>query len=97
MEMLMTADEPTTVLKHLRREPSPDMLPALYWAVAAHAARLYVLSELPEEIVEDLFATPLQSAAQVQRLIDTSGSCLFIEDAHRALAVVKEGAAVAAQ
>lgn len=97
MEMLLTADEPTTVLKHLRREPSPETLPALQWAVAADAARLYVLSKMPDETVEDLFATPLQSAVQVQRLIDTSGRCLFVEDAHRALAVVEEGAAVSAR
>ncbi len=95
-ELLRNIDEPERVLKHFRREPTLEMLPALQWATAAGRARLYVLSGLPDEGVEELFATPLQHAAQVQKLLDNSGSCVFLEDAHRALAVVEEGAALAA-
>ena len=93
-ELLRNADEPEQVLKHLRRQQTLEMLPAMQWATAASRARLYVLSGLPDDVVEELFATPLQHAGQVQRLVDDSASCLFIEDAHRALAVIEEGAAL---
>jgi nickel-dependent lactate racemase len=93
-ELLRNAEEPEHVLKHLRRQQTLEMLPALQWATAASRARLYVLSGLPDERVEELFATPLQHAGQVQRLVDDSGSYLFLEDAHRALAVIEEGAAL---
>jgi nickel-dependent lactate racemase len=91
-ELLLNTDEPEDVVKLLRRQPTLEMRPALQWATAASAARLYVLSALPDETVEELFATPLQRAGQVQRLLDSSGSYLFVEDAHRALAVIEEGA-----
>jgi nickel-dependent lactate racemase len=96
-ELLMNTDEPEQVLKHLRREQSLDMLPALQWATAASQARLYVLGDLPPETVEELFGTPLEHAGQVQRLLDSSGSYLFLEDAHRTLAVIEEPAALEPQ
>jgi nickel-dependent lactate racemase len=93
-ELLRNADEPEQVLKHLRRQQTLEMLPALQWATAATRARLYILSGLPDDTVEELFATPLQHAGQVQRLLDDSGSYLFLEDAHRTLAVLEEQAAL---
>jgi hypothetical protein len=66
------------------------LLPALQWARAAEKVHLYVLSGLDDETIEDLGATPLQSAAQAQRLLDAGGSVLFLDDAHRALAVAEE-------
>jgi nickel-dependent lactate racemase len=93
-DALRNNDEPEQVVKHVRRQPTPELLPALQWADAASRARLYVLSGLANETVEELFATPLQQAGQVQRLLDDSRSCLFVEDAHRALAVVEDAAAL---
>ena len=93
-ELVLNTDEPEQVLRHLRQETSLDMLPALQWATAASQARLYILSDLPSDTVEELFATRLEQASQVQRLLDNSGSYLFLEDAQRALAVIEEGAAV---
>jgi hypothetical protein len=43
---------------------------------------------LPEETVEELFATPLHDARQLQRLLDSCDSCLFLPDAHKMLALV---------
>jgi hypothetical protein len=61
------------------------------WANATAAARVYLLSGLPGETVEELSATPLENAGQVQRLIDAGGPCLFLGDAHKALAVLPGG------
>jgi nickel-dependent lactate racemase len=96
-DLVRNTDEPEQVLKHLRREQALEMLPALQWATAASRARLYVLSELPPETVEELFATPLENAGQVQRLLENSGSYLFLEDAHRTLALIEEPAVLETQ
>ena len=66
------------------------MSAALAWAEAASRARLYLLSEWEADRVEDLFATPLQNAAQAQRLIDAGGTCLVLNDAHKTMAVVAD-------
>jgi hypothetical protein len=88
-ELLRREDDPRSVLEGLLREPSLELLPALQWVRAAAQARLFLLSELPDETVEELFATPLSHGAQVQRLLDAAGSCLVIDDAHKALVVVE--------
>lgn len=67
-----------------------DLIPALRWARAAGHARIYLLSDLEDDAVEDLFATPLHKGGEVQRLLDAGGSCLFLQDAHKALTVLEE-------
>jgi hypothetical protein len=51
---------------------------------------LTLIGSSPDDSVEELFATPLHTAREVQRLIDAGGTCLFLPDAHRILAVVAE-------
>jgi hypothetical protein len=88
-DLLREAEADRAVLQRLRRRPAPELVPALRWAGAASQARIYLLSGLPDETAEELSATPLEHAGQVQRLIDAGGSCLFLEDAHKTLAVVE--------
>ena len=88
--MLLEADEAQTVLEHLNEQPTLRQLPAWRWAGAANRAHLFLLSGFDDQTVEDLFATPLQSGAGVQRLLDAGGTCLFLEDAHKARAVVRD-------
>jgi hypothetical protein len=57
----------------------------LQWLEAARHASLYLLSDLPGEFVEEMFATPLQQARQVQRLLDAGGSTLILDEADRML------------
>jgi hypothetical protein len=64
--------------------------PEHQWADAAAHAHIYLLSPLPAETVEELFATPLESADQVARLIRGDGPVLLIPDAHKALVEVAE-------
>ncbi len=89
-EILCQADSPDTGLALLRRESPADVRAAFQWATAVQKASLYLLSKLPDETAEDLFATPLQNVRQVQRLLGTDGSCLVIEDADRTMATVAE-------
>jgi nickel-dependent lactate racemase len=86
MTLLRQAGDPQEALKLLRTIPPRDMAAAYLWANAAQRASLYLLSELPGETAEDLFATPLETVGQVQRLLDSPGSRLFLSDAHKTLA-----------
>jgi hypothetical protein len=85
---LLGVDEPRRALERLGPKLTRELLPALQWARAAEHARLYLLSGLDDETAEDLGGTPLQRAEQAQRLLDAGGSVLFLDDAHKALAVV---------
>jgi nickel-dependent lactate racemase len=84
-DVLLGADDPERAFTALSKQPSIDIFPALQWADAARRARIYLLSALGDEMTENLFATPLSDAAQVQRLVDAAPTCLFVDDAHKAL------------
>jgi hypothetical protein len=88
VDLLRSADDPDSVLQHLRGKHTVELVPVLQWAGAGRQANLNVLSRLPEETVEELFATPLHQAREVQRLLDAGGSCLFLQDAHKMLATI---------
>jgi hypothetical protein len=88
-KLLTRAEEPAQALAMLRKDPPADPAAALEWAGAAKQARIYLLSRLPGETAEQLYATPVEQAGQVQRLLGDRGSFLFLEDAHKTRAVVK--------
>lgn len=89
VDTLRSADDPQEVLRRLRDKQTVDLAPILQWASAASRANINLLSALADETVEELFATPLHDAREVQRLIDAGGSCIFLPDAHKMLAVVE--------
>ncbi|MFL5242151.1 MAG: lactate racemase domain-containing protein [Gemmataceae bacterium] len=88
-ELMRQAEDPQQALALLKQNKPPDMSAAYQWLLAAQQARIYLLSGLPGETAEELFTVPLESAAQVQRLIGPSDKVLFLEDAHKMLALVK--------
>jgi hypothetical protein len=57
-------------------------LAALQWALAANNHPIFVRSSWPDGTVEDLFASPLQSASEVQKLIVRANRVVVLEDAH---------------
>jgi nickel-dependent lactate racemase len=87
-DVLRGHDDPPSAVRALQRKPQLGMGPALQWAHSAEHARLSVLSGLPGETIEELFATPLSDVGQVQRLIAAGGACLFLDDTHKMLALV---------
>jgi nickel-dependent lactate racemase len=89
VDLMRQLEDPEKALVALRRETPLDLVAAVQWVSAAQRAHLYVLSDLPTETVEELFATPLENAEQVQRLISGPGTYLFLPDAHKSLAVVR--------
>ena len=89
MELLRQADEPESALHRLHEAKPVDPAAAFQWASAADHARLYLVSGMKPEIVEEMFATPICSVEEVQRLIDGASSCLILPDAHKSLVVVE--------
>ncbi|MBY0522150.1 MAG: lactate racemase domain-containing protein [Gemmataceae bacterium] len=88
--LLRQTEDPGQALELLEKEPPLDRAAAVQWASAAQKARIYLLSGLPTETAEELYATPLERAEQVQRLLGRDGSVLLLPDAHHSLAVIAE-------
>jgi nickel-dependent lactate racemase len=88
-EMLRQSEDPRQALQLLDEKKPSDLAAAFQWAHAAQRARIYLLSGLDAETVEDLFAVPLENPAQVQRLLDGEGTCALLADAEKTLAVVR--------
>jgi nickel-dependent lactate racemase len=87
-DVLRGADNPGEAAARLGPDPDLEQLSVARWAEAAEHARLTLLSELDAETVEELSATPLERAEQTQRLLDAGGTCLFLDDAHKARAIL---------
>jgi nickel-dependent lactate racemase len=88
--LLRRAEDPGQALEVLRQQKPADMAAAYQWASAAQKASIYLLSGIPSETAEELFAIPLEHAGQVQRLLSDTASCLLLPDAHKTLAVLDE-------
>ena len=86
-DRLRGADEPADAAKEVRGEPGGAA--AYLWAAAARRARLFVAAGWPDDLTEELFATPLGSAAEVQRLIDAAERVLVVPDADKTMIDVR--------
>jgi nickel-dependent lactate racemase len=82
-ELLRQRDEPAAALQLISKEHPADFAASFMWASAACAARLYLLSGLPSDVAEELFVTPLEHAAEVQKLVAGNVSCVFLPDANK--------------
>jgi nickel-dependent lactate racemase len=77
--------------KRLHKQNPVDVAAAYQWAQALSRARLYLLSRLDEEQVEDAGAAHIAAAEEVSRLIERSESCVLIEGAQFAAPTAVEG------
>jgi nickel-dependent lactate racemase len=82
-QLLRSLDGPEEAKKLLANEKPQDWAAAALWALAARRASLFLASGYPDNVAEELFATPIARESEVQRLIDTGGSVLLIPDAHK--------------
>jgi nickel-dependent lactate racemase len=89
-EMLRQAESPEHGLTLLRKHKPPDMAAAFQWASAARHSRLYLLNGISADVAEELFAVPLDHAGQVHRLLEAEGTYLFLNDAHKMMAVPEQ-------
>lgn len=89
--LLSQSSDPTEVLKWLHEHPIPDFEAAYLWANAAQRASLFLLSNMHPNFVEEMFVTPIENHGQVQRVLDSAGSVIFLADAHKSMAEVRAG------
>ncbi|MBN9118291.1 MAG: DUF2088 domain-containing protein [Planctomycetes bacterium] len=87
-QLLRTLDDPTGAKRLLDKEKPDDWAAAALWAFAAKRASIFLASGYPDEVAEELFATPIHTPSEAQRLIDTGGSVLLIPDAHKTTVTV---------
>jgi nickel-dependent lactate racemase len=83
--LLRSMDGPTGARKLLAKEKPADWAACYLWAFAAKNHSLFLASGYPDDVAEELFGTPIHSANEVQRLIDTGGKVLLVPDAHKAM------------
>lgn len=57
-------------------------LAALQWSLAANNHPIFIKSTWPDNTVEDLFASTIQTVEEVQKLIDRANRVAIIADAH---------------
>ena len=65
-------------------------LAALQWSLAANNHPIFLCSAWPDNTVEELFASPLHSADEVQKLIDHAQRVAIIADAHLVSVLVED-------
>jgi len=87
-EILTQSDDAGRAVRRFQKELPEEAEAGFLWATAATHAKLYVLSKMPEEMVEEMFATPLQHATQAKKILAGAGSVLLLPDAHLTLAGV---------
>jgi len=88
MELLRQCENFSLALK-LAADKRPVDRPAVFqWIGAATHARIFLASGLRPELVEEIFATPILSPGEVQRLVDGGGTCLYLPDAEKRLVEV---------
>jgi len=89
IEMLRRAEEPRDAFRPLRQVGPADLIAATQFAQAVDWGRVYLLSRLDSDLVEDLFCVPIENEAEVARLLAADDeSCLFIGSAQHADAKV---------
>jgi lactate racemase-like protein len=84
LQMLSTSRSAKAALQPLRRESPPDLVAASQIASAADWASVYLLSNLLPNVVEEMFMTPLESEAEVSRLVSTCDGCIVVAAAQHA-------------
>ena len=82
IHQLARSEFPTDVMRSLRETLPDDVIPASQLARALDWARVYLLSSLTEEFLEDLFMIPIEDEAALDRLLQNElGSTAIIHSA----------------
>lgn len=84
LKLIRGADTPSEALSPLKSLAPADLVPATQCVEAADWARVYLLSQLDSDLVEDLFITPLEHPDEIGRLLELPGQCVIIENAQHA-------------
>jgi nickel-dependent lactate racemase len=88
-DLLRRTGDPKKAAKLLPKEKPADWAACFLWCFAAKTGNLFLASSYPEDVVEELFATPVGKLSEVQRLVEAAEQVLVIPDAHRMMVEVK--------
>lgn len=88
-EIFRRVDEPIEALQQALKSKVHDFEAVFEWARACTDAQIYLASEIRPDIVEEIFATPIGSPRDVERLLEGCSSWAYLPDAHKSQVVVK--------
>ena len=88
--MMRRSQEPEDLLKPLRREPTHDSVEITQLIQALRRARVYLLSSLNPDVVEELGMIPVADVAELQRLVASIKKCRIVPNANYAWCNVDE-------
>ncbi len=81
LELIRDSRTPRDALQPLRMAVPNDVVAATQLAKAVDWANVYLLSQLEDDLVEDLFMVPLSEPRESQRIIESSERIAFVESA----------------
>lgn len=84
METVQRAQVASEAERPLKKQQPPGWQAAKQWADVATTAALFIVGPLSRDACEELFATAVESEAELQRLLDGGGRILKLDDAHLA-------------
>jgi hypothetical protein len=82
-EALVDSMDFAAVARELHNSAAADARPAMVLAQALERGPVYLRSRLPAEVVESLGMTPIESDAELSRLVAGRRHCVVIEEAQR--------------
>jgi nickel-dependent lactate racemase len=88
--ILREEEEPHVARQRLLHERPPDLEAGLLWLDAVTKAKVYTLSQASPDLIEEMFATPLDKPVQVQRVVGDTATCVFLPDAHKTRATLRK-------
>ncbi len=83
MRAIVDHADPQDAVPWIRRTRPVDIMPALALARLLDHARVFLLSNLDDTVVDDLGMAVVSDPAEVTRLVSRNASCLLLADAHR--------------
>ncbi len=89
LEIVRDSRTPRDALKPLRRSAPDDLVVATQVAQAVDRANVYLVSQLDDDLVEDLFMTPIASHSEATRLVEASATCAVLESAQHTYGTVR--------
>jgi nickel-dependent lactate racemase len=90
VKRLAQADNLQAALRQIRGSRFADALTAARLAEALDRVKLYLLSRLDEELVEDLGVAAVREGREIARLASRHASCILLGNAQYALALPDE-------
>ena len=89
LEVLQASRTPRDALQPLRTSTPEDLVEATQIAKAVDWAKVYLLSHLDDDLVEDLFALPLGNEQEATRLIESADRMAVIASAQHVYGAVR--------